>query len=248
MNIVLEGPDGGGKSTLARLIADVVSIPLIEGNGPPKSRIEFRNRCLHYLGMTGVLFDRHPCISEAVYGPIVRHGIESTLDEDLVRFFWETKPFIVYVRPYHRVLNGDHVCKKHETEEHVEGVKAHHADICEAYDEFMLRRANYIYRQGDDSIITILKMASDHMYHHVDLANGPLPHPRQVRSGDRWYEQRSRAAMGTHLRSILPAKFEQVFCNKCGYVGLAEVTDQGYTSHQKVGQPEPCVYEAVSID
>lgn len=154
MNIVLEGPDGAGKSTLAALLAQATGMKAIQGNGPPKSKDEFYYRCIRYLGYTNVIFDRTPFISEAVYAPVF--GRKSEIDSGLLSDFWATRPFVVYVRPTTRHLASHHK-SEHETQEHFDGVVERHGAICDAYDEKMLRIAHYIHRRTDTHLAPMLR-------------------------------------------------------------------------------------------
>lgn len=77
--IILEGPDGGGKTTLLKELSDhYFSIPVhdraSEGvSGPVKDLFtwahkdigSWRDKQLHF-------YDRHPLVSEYIYGPVVR--------------------------------------------------------------------------------------------------------------------------------------------------------------------------------
>ena len=63
MNIILEGPDSTGKSTLARIIAQHVPLSIQPGAGPPQSPEEIIARGKWYLTLDNKIFDRHPCRS-----------------------------------------------------------------------------------------------------------------------------------------------------------------------------------------
>jgi adenylate kinase family enzyme len=70
MNIVIEGPDNSGKSTLAREIARCTGKQLISSNGKPQdipARIEAMP-----MSATDAVFDRHPCVSDLIYSAAAR--------------------------------------------------------------------------------------------------------------------------------------------------------------------------------
>ena len=60
MNVVLEGPDGGGKSRLAEYLGAALEMYVQQGSGPPKAPGEVEKRARKYLGLENVIFDRHP--------------------------------------------------------------------------------------------------------------------------------------------------------------------------------------------
>jgi hypothetical protein len=155
MNLVLEGPDYAGKTTLGQRLSYLTGMPLISGDGPPRSAGEFTGRVCRYLAMTGVIFDRHPLISDPIYGPIIRRHTYVT--SEMVKQFRGTRPFIIYVQPETTELSPNHKCKEdHETEEHVAGVQAHHRAICKKYAEVMPSIAHYVYRRGDSHLENLL--------------------------------------------------------------------------------------------
>lgn len=176
MNIVLEGPDGSGKSTLGNTLSKLLNMPLISGKGPPKSEREFEDRCKRYLEYSGVIFDRHPCISELIYSEIGERQCQ--LPQSLAKQFWATKPFVVYVRPLNRHLSDTHQCKAHETQEHVDMVRANHRRICAMYDARMLEIANYVYRRSDGHLQSLLRCASQ--FATVDVQASPSLFPTAV--------------------------------------------------------------------
>ncbi len=156
MNYVIEGPDGTGKSTLAALLSQRLKLPIIQGEGPPKSFAEFHDRVARYERYDNVIFDRHPCISEDIYGPIMGRGSILTFNER--RNFFATNPFIIYVRPTTHELR-DHQRHDHESVEHHARVAQYHKDICVAYDHAMLNMAHYIYHRTDTHIAHLLVAA-----------------------------------------------------------------------------------------
>lgn len=83
-HLVLEGPDGGGKTRLAQAIcAKFSNVTMAEKastslKGPIKNlaawvrnQFDVMDRSLPVL-----LYDRHPVISEPIYGPIARDGAQ----------------------------------------------------------------------------------------------------------------------------------------------------------------------------
>lgn len=69
-NIVLEGFDGGGKTTLAQLISSRFKLFYQPSEGKEKFPGECSDRSMVYMARTGYVFDRHPIISNDIYIPV----------------------------------------------------------------------------------------------------------------------------------------------------------------------------------
>lgn len=146
MNIVLEGPDGGGKSTLGEFLSINLDARLQQGSGPPRTPDEIRQRASQYLRMTDTVFDRHPCISQPIYGTM--RGVGADLPGDsLVREFYAQRPLVIYCRSVsaerHRVKDG-------ENPAHVEMLTARYIQLVQLYDAWAMDHAHVVYRIGDD--------------------------------------------------------------------------------------------------
>lgn len=155
MDIVFEGPDGSGKSTLARHVCDTLALTLIPGAGPPREPGEIERRLAKYLTITNAVYDRHPAISQPIYGAL--RG-ETSSDEfiDLVSQFYYHKPLLVYCRATDL---RRHVVKPGENPEHIAIVERRHRDLLELYDAWAFEHAHVIYRIGDDvdAIVEIVR-------------------------------------------------------------------------------------------
>ena len=146
MNVVLEGPDGGGKSTLAQIISDACGVRVQQGSGPPKEKGEVERRALEYLAMDRVIFDRHPCISQPVYAMIRGEVISHQLNLRVLELHSQNHLFI-----YCRSANLDrHVVKDGENPAHVAALEAKFETVLAHYDLWAVRHAHMIYRIGDD--------------------------------------------------------------------------------------------------
>lgn len=81
-SIIVEGPDGGGKSTLIRWLSSILDVPVharaATSTGGPIANlahwVEADLTSPFGLGQLW-LYDRHPIISELVYGPITRNHL-----------------------------------------------------------------------------------------------------------------------------------------------------------------------------
>lgn len=145
MNIIIEGPDGGGKSTLAAFIAKALEWKIIASIGPTKSVEEFRQRTAGILRHDKIVFDRHPLVSECIYGSI-RGSV--MIDPDAEDYFYECGVnVIVYYRHSHPLTN--HRLKAHDKPDHIAMVQENHERICALYDAWALEHAHLIFRRDE---------------------------------------------------------------------------------------------------
>lgn len=147
MNIILEGPDGSGKTTLAHAIEKRLDGWRVQlGEGPPQGPGEINDRALRYRGLNRTIFDRHPCVSQAIYAGI-RKGDSERVDDHLVAEFYAEAPVLIYCRT---TTLKNHVIKAYDTPDHLLAVEQNFQRLVDAYDAWALKRANIIYRIGDD--------------------------------------------------------------------------------------------------
>lgn len=147
MNIVLEGPDGGGKSTLAKFLSQALHRPIQASEGPPKFPGEINQRIERYLNYKDVIFDRHPVISQTVYTSIrASHKDNELPDAVLVHEFYTKPNVFIYCRSTH--LPIDHDVKEHDTPEHLMQVQEHYTRLVDMYDSWALQNAHVIYTRG----------------------------------------------------------------------------------------------------
>lgn len=159
MNIVLEGPDGSGKSTFARVILQhVPALSYTPGEGPPKRPGEMVERVERYLRLDNCLFDRHPCVSQLIYDRF-RVGGEG-IPQHLVDRFYASKPFLIYC--YGR---GPHVADHSDadTPEHLAMIEKYDDNIRHAYHEWAngLVPAMYWYSIEDPSHVFLAQYIID---------------------------------------------------------------------------------------
>lgn len=148
MNIVLEGPDGGGKTQLAHILRDITRMTLVPGEGPPKFPGEINERARRYIAMDNCIFDRHPCISQPIYGRLRRTDNEPIMLGTIHKFY-DSRPLIIYCRTKEISLQNA-TFGVNENPEHVEAVRSRYAEICFAYDAWSIYHANMIVHDYDD--------------------------------------------------------------------------------------------------
>lgn len=150
MNIVLEGPDGGGKTTLAAVISRATGMQVIPGEGPAKSPEEINDRVRRMLDLNGVIFDRHPVVSSGVYEVASGRGWRPTLD--LKDAFYDQLNLIIYCRPDLEEGQRRMTFDPDEDPRQVRLVRRNYDTIHGLYDQWATRHAHYIYRIGDNRL------------------------------------------------------------------------------------------------
>ncbi len=73
MRIVIEGPDGAGKTTLAKCLAVQYGLSHVHSLATPTSVDPFVHYIRRFLDHPNTVFDRL-ALSEYVYGPLLRHA------------------------------------------------------------------------------------------------------------------------------------------------------------------------------
>jgi len=73
--IVVEGVDNSGKSTLIKALQVVFPERPVQGSeGPPKYKGEMDERVARYIMQpANTIYDRHPCVSQPIYGTMRSH-------------------------------------------------------------------------------------------------------------------------------------------------------------------------------
>lgn len=153
MQVIIEGPDGSGKSTLIKAIQKQTSWPVVAGEGPEKHPGEMLVRIKRLLREETArqatrgkprLYDRHSCISHPIYSQFTN---KSKIPKEVTDQVYDLKHVIIYCQaPSNLELNENHLVKEHDTPEHLGTIKNCHDEIVMAYDEWALERAHIIYR------------------------------------------------------------------------------------------------------
>ena len=166
MNLIIEGPDNSGKSTLAGYLSRVLKMPVIEGKGPPKSVDEINQRVISYSQYKGVIFDRHPAISNRIYD--IARGIRPQIRSDVLQEFFFKGPdkIIIFCRG-DRTL-GTHVVKDDEDPAHIALVNEHHRMICDLYDTWSLHHSDIIFDKHRSSMQAIARMVASRLIPSFD--------------------------------------------------------------------------------
>lgn len=154
MNIVVEGPDNSGKSTLVDRLHQRIGFRVIASKGRASPET-WGHRFMEFDGEKCVIFDRHVCISEPIYSEVCRR---TPVPRELTRRFYASKPLIIYCQNT-RGLNG-HVGKNNhkDTPEHLAILGQTHHIVCGEYDRWAIKHAHIIYRMGEDDPMRVVEM------------------------------------------------------------------------------------------
>lgn len=148
--IVLEGPDNSGKSTFAAMLAQRTGRRIQGSEGPPKPGESINDRIRRYSALVAVepmIFDRHPVISQPIYSMLA--GNPQQVEPELIAEFYDSRPTLVYCDPGERGMEGHIEKPEHDCPEHIEQVHKHYYDLLNAYREWALKHAQFVYRISD---------------------------------------------------------------------------------------------------
>lgn len=153
MNILIEGPDATGKSTLAAYIAQHTGMSILESEGPPRHRGDITERIERRLAMDNTIFVRHPVVSHPIYDAARSNSnmpsTEIVLPTQRKRFY-NSAVLIIYCRPLPHSPHA-HLVKPHDSAEHLRIIQ-HNRDLIDAlYRTWAVKHANLIHHIGDDS-------------------------------------------------------------------------------------------------
>lgn len=99
--IILEGPDGTGKTTIGRHLAEVFDVPYHYGGGPPKTDVDIVRCCERNLLriQEPSVQDRTTFFSESIYRPIMEPEFAARTSVNLLEYQKRAlalDPIIVY--------------------------------------------------------------------------------------------------------------------------------------------------------
>jgi hypothetical protein len=141
--VVVEGPDGGGKTTLIRQLVERTGLAMAErasdsAQGPIDDIGRYIDNDLLHHDREPLIYDRYPLISELVYGPTIRGYMRFNPEEildvkwliDRLDLFHHSFPVLIYcLPPWHCVSENVQSSKN----EQMWGVKLNIRRIYEMY-------------------------------------------------------------------------------------------------------------------
>lgn len=102
MIVILEGPDGSGKSTLGTYLASQTGRPLLHSPGVTQGELEMKAWVLRMLTSPlrdNFILDRFPLISEPIYGPVLRNEVLIPKSHPLHTAWHRIPTTLIYCRP-----------------------------------------------------------------------------------------------------------------------------------------------------
>lgn len=101
--LIVEGPDGGGKTTLVNLLANLLEWRVNPRVVNKDTTITEGTSLMQWVdtnldnGFQQLIFDRHRLISEPIYGPLFRGGLQDGFDN--VAWFSSRWDRFIHIRP-----------------------------------------------------------------------------------------------------------------------------------------------------
>ena len=139
--IIMEGPDLSGKTTLANRISALMGIEVYHSGGPAnKKRLRRRLEYINYFYKNKkIILDRHICISEQIYGTILRKRTKIPI-YILNNILYENNPLIFYCDKSLKYLRNNFnflIEKPHKSKEHIKEVIKNYEAIYQKYESLM---------------------------------------------------------------------------------------------------------------
>jgi len=137
MIIILEGPDGSGKTTLGHTLSKELGI-YYDGSKILQTNQQYINHVDHQEDLANsnkvTLVDRCPWISELVYSPIRRHAIRINLAK--IQYYWSLPQIVIYCSPTGITkLDVSREYKEHKNQDLMASVLKNHEKIINQYEK-----------------------------------------------------------------------------------------------------------------
>ena len=156
--IVIEGPDGSGKTTLAYKLAEHTNWLYYHGGDPPKTKAEVDDRIykMQSDARRPVIYDRCTLISEQIYGPIFRNKNHVDYPDSRLLDLYSEGVTIIYCRPYQLAMPVQRI---DEDREHHEATLDKQRNLLSAYDQFFIKYPHVRYNFQENSHLWLSLMA-----------------------------------------------------------------------------------------
>lgn len=114
--IIVEGPDGAGKTTLINHLVEVLDLPVaprvVSKDAEAMTDLVRWTEDNVKRGFQATIFDRHRLISEPIYGPILRGDLTPEFADhqwfgDMMASLYHSEPILIYcLPPFDTVYNN----------------------------------------------------------------------------------------------------------------------------------------------
>ena len=150
MLVVFEGCDAAGKSTLIAAVNKALGHRFVvqPSEGPPKFPGEMAQRVERYAAMGDVIFDRHPCVSQPIYGML--RGARDPIPQEMIDRFYARRPLFIYCRPRTNRLENHEFHEGVDSEAHLKEVERNYANLLAHYELWARKHAHITYTLGKD--------------------------------------------------------------------------------------------------
>lgn len=136
--IILEGPDGGGKSTLLDVLGKRYGWATRHSGGPILDHANYLYRYNSLmLSPNQVILDRCMFISEAVYAPIFGRELPPTFHQRATHFFYHRRPLVIWCYPPPGTPMPEQKNPLFDTPEYVAKLETRRDEIHKAYSSLM---------------------------------------------------------------------------------------------------------------
>lgn len=171
--IVLEGPDGSGKTTLLKQLAEHYSTSLVvherasEGvKGPVDDLYQWAHDDLYsWLIQPLSLYDRHPLVSEYIYGPVIRGSIDPRFFHSPLRRLFARRALTIVCLPPQDVVR-----RAVSDERDMPGVSTHIDTIWTLYASLKASwpcATGLLYYDWTEALDADLSQIHSHIHHHM---------------------------------------------------------------------------------
>lgn len=163
--VIVEGPDGAGKSTLIQNLVALGGFVYFHTGGPPRDKQDLEDQLtmisavLDAAGPDTLILDRHPAVSDPIYRKVTGSRSFVTpgeLDEQVGAL----NPVFVYCRGSADSMRANirKSPKAHKPQEHLLKVIQKHGEIVKLYDDFFARTPHIRYDWQRDSVLELAKV------------------------------------------------------------------------------------------
>ena len=142
--LIIEGPDGAGKSTLVNKLSKDLKLPIYSSGGPKEitemKEVLAEMKTLALVTNKIFICDRAPWISEIIYSKAL--GRESIVTDEVFNHWLKTPQKIIYCTLGDSELmlqNMSRENKPHKPLKHTLAVIESHKKICEEYEDLMAK-------------------------------------------------------------------------------------------------------------